>query len=133
MYMSSNIGSVAYSSREGIFSVPEEQRIYYFQPVQIHMDTDEDVLHPLLLAFTHSLIIGEDIRNTTSEEIKKTLTEDQFNQLNFNQDLSNCCICMENKKLNVQLKCNHTFCKMCIKKWLTEESNVCPICRTEVT
>lgn len=132
MYMSSNIGSVAYSSREGIFSVPEEQLIYYFQPVQIHMDTDEDVLHPLLLAFTHNLIIGEDIRNTTSEEIKKTLTEDQFNQLNFNQDLSNCCICMENKKLNVQLKCNHTFCKMCIKKWLTEKSNTCPTCRTEV-
>lgn len=130
--MSSNIGSVAYSSREGIFSVPEEQRIYYFQPVQIDMDTGEDIIHPLLIALTHSLIIGEDIGNTSSEEIKKTLTEDQFNQLNFNQDLSNCCICMENKKLNVQLKCNHTFCKTCIKKWLTEKSNTCPTCRTEV-
>lgn len=130
--MSSNIGSVAYSSREGIFSVPEGQRIYYFQPVQIDMDTDEDIIHPLLLALTHSFIIGEDIGNTSSEEIKKTLTEDQFNQLNFNQDLSNCCICMENKKLNVQLKCNHTFCKTCIKKWLTEKSNTCPTCRTEV-
>jgi len=39
---------------------------------------------------------------------------------------------MENKKLNVQLKCNHTFCKTCIKKWLTEKSNTCPTCRTEV-
>ena len=130
MYMSSNIGSVAYSSREGIFSVPEEQRIYYFQPVL--MDTDEDILHPLLLALSHSLILGEDIRATNTEETKKTLSEDQFNELNFNQELSNCCICMENKKLNVQLKCNHTFCKMCIKKWLTEKSNTCPTCRTEV-
>jgi len=128
--MSSNIGSVAYSSREGIFSVPEEQRIYYFQPVL--MDTDEDILHPLLLALSHSLILGEDIRATNTEETKKTLSEDQFNELNFNQELSNCCICMENKKLNVQLKCNHTFCKMCIKKWLTEKSNTCPTCRTEV-
>ena len=33
MYMSSNIGSVAYSSREGIINVPEDQRVYYFQPV----------------------------------------------------------------------------------------------------
>jgi len=130
MYMSSNIGSVAYSSREGIISVPEGQRIYYFQPIII--DTDEDVLHPLMLAVAHGLILGEDIRNTTTEEIKKTLTEDQFNQLNFNKELSNCCICMENKKLNVQLNCGHTFCKTCIKKWLTEKSNTCPTCRTEV-
>ncbi len=130
MYMSSNIGSVAYSSRDGIISVPEEQRIYYFQPIII--DTDEDILHPLMLALAHGLILGEDIRNTTTEEIKKTLTEDQFNQLNFNKELSNCCICMENKKLNVQLNCGHTFCKTCIKKWLTEKSNTCPTCRTEV-
>lgn len=130
MYMSSNIGSVAYSSRDGIISVPEEQRIYYFQPIII--DTDEDILHPLMLALAHGLILGEDIRNTTTEEIKKTLTEDQFNQLNINKELSNCCICMENKKLNVQLNCGHTFCKTCIKKWLTEKSNTCPTCRTEV-
>lgn len=130
MYMSSNIGSVSYSSREGIIPVPEDQRIYYFQPVII--DADEDIIHPLLLALSHSLILGEDIRDINTEETKKTLSEDEFNELNFNQELSNCCICMENKKLNVQLKCNHTFCKMCIKKWLTEKSNTCPTCRTEV-
>lgn len=130
MYMSSSVGSVSYSSREGILSVPEDQRIYYFQPIMI--DSDEDILHPLLIALSHSLILGEDIRATNTEETKKTLSEDQFNELNFNQELSNCCICMENKKLNVQLKCNHTFCKMCIKKWLTEKSNTCPTCRTEV-
>lgn len=132
MYMSSNVGSVAYSSREGIFNVPEEQRVYYFQPIIIDTETDENMLHPLMIALTHSLIIGEDIGNITTEETKKTLTEDQFRQLNFNQDLSNCCICMENKKLNIQLKCNHVFCKTCIKKWLTEKSNTCPTCRTEV-
>lgn len=130
--MSSNIGSVAYSSREGIISVPEGQRVYYFQPVSNDMDMDEDILHPLLLALSHSLIIGEDIGNTNTEETKKILTEDQFNQLNFNQELSECCICMENKKLNIQLKCNHIFCKICIKKWLTEKSNTCPTCRTEI-
>lgn len=80
MYMSSNIGSVAYSSREGIINVPEDQRVYYFQPVVIDMDTDEDILHPLLIALTHSLILGEDIRATNTEETKKTLSEDQFNE-----------------------------------------------------
>ena len=130
--MSSNIGSVAYSSTQGIFSVPEEQRMYYFQPVTIDIQTDEEILHPLMLALAHGLILGEDIRDTNTEETKKTLTEDQFNKLNFNQELSNCCICMENKKLNVHLNCDHTFCKTCIKKWLTEKSNTCPTCRTEV-
>ena len=105
--MSSNIGSVAYSSRQGIFSVPEEQRMYYFQPVTIDIQTDEEILHPLMLALAHGLILGEDIRDTNTEETKKTLTEDQFNKLNFNQELSNCCICMENKKLNVHLNCDH--------------------------
>lgn len=130
--MSSNIGTIAYSSREGIFNVPEDQIVYYFQPPDIDMDTSEDILHPLLIALSHSLIIGEDIRNTNTVETKKILTEDQFNQLKFNQALSNCCICMENKKLNVQLNCAHTFCRVCIKKWLTEKSNTCPTCRTEV-
>jgi len=132
MYMSSNVGSVAYSSREGIIDVQPDQRVYYFQPVYVDMETDEDVLHPLLIALSHSLILGEDIGNTDTEETKKTLSEDQFNKLNFNQELSNCCICMENKKLNIQLNCNHIFCKTCIKKWLTEKSNTCPTCRTEV-
>lgn len=132
MYMSSNIGSVSYSSREGIIDVPESQRIYYFQPNSFEMDINEEILHPLLIALSHNLIIGEDIANINTEETKKTLSEDQFNQLIFNRELSSCCICMENKKLNVQLNCNHTFCKPCIKKWLTEKSNTCPTCRTEV-
>ena len=130
--MSSNIGSVAYSSRDGIIDVHPEERYYYFQPVLINAETDENILHPLLIALSHSLVIGEDINNTNTEETKKTLTEDQFNQLNFNQDLSNCCICMDNKKLNVKLDCTHTFCKTCIKKWLIEKSNTCPTCRKEV-
>lgn len=130
--MSSNIGSVSYSSRDGIIDVQPEQQDYYFQPVFIDIETQDDIIHPILLALSHSLILGEDIHNMNTEETKKTLTEDQFNQLNFNQELSNCCICMENKKLNVKLNCAHTFCKICIKKWLIEKSNTCPTCRKEV-
>lgn len=130
MYMSSNVGSVAYSSREGIYQVPENER-----PVTDRFEMlffDDVAIHPLLIALSHSLILGEEITAVNTEETKKTLTYDQFNQLNCNQELSNCCICMENKKLNIQLVCNHTFCKTCIKKWLTEKSNTCPTCRNEV-
>ncbi len=131
MYMSSSVGSVSYSSVEGIQHVSENESYLYRDDFEI-MVIDDIALHPLLLALSHSLILGEEITSVNTVETKKTLTEDQFKDLKCNQDLSNCCICMENKRLNVQLACNHTFCKICIKKWLTEKSNTCPTCRTEV-
>ena len=87
MYMSSNVGSVAYSSREGIYQVPENER-----PVADHFEImffDDVAIHPLLIALSHSLILGEEITAVNTEETKKTLTYDQFNQLNCNQELSN--------------------------------------------
>tara|TARA_B110001450_G_scaffold42652_1_gene38915 strand:- start:28312 stop:28707 length:396 start_codon:yes stop_codon:yes gene_type:complete len=131
MYMSSNVNSVAYSSREGIYQVPESEMPYYIDNFEISFMENVSI-HPVLLALTHSLIIGEDILNNNTEETRKTLTDDQFNQLKCIQELSNCCICMENKRSNIQLECNHTFCKNCIRKWLTEKSNTCPTCRNEV-
>lgn len=131
MYMSSSINSVAYSSREGIYQVSEDERPFYIDRFEMAF-TDDVAIHPLLLALSHSLLLGEEIASINTEETKKTLTDDQFKQLNCEQELSNCCICMENKKLNVRLACKHTFCKVCIKKWLTEKSNTCPTCRTEV-
>ena len=131
MYMSSNVGTVAYSSREGVYIVPENERHLYIDHFEMTY-TDDIAIHPLLLAISHSLILGEDIWSVDVEERRKTLTDDQFNELKYNEDLSNCFICMENKKLNIQLACKHTFCKTCIKKWLTEKSNTCPTCRTSV-
>lgn len=45
----------------------------------------------------------------------------------------NCCICMddiEEGKVET-LKCDHTFCKSCIKEWL-KTHNTCPLCRTKI-
>jgi len=114
MYMSSSVGSVAYSSSEGIYQVDENESFYDFEIAVI----DDVALHPLLLAISHSLILGEDITGINTEESQRTLTDDQFKELKCNQELSNCCICMENKKLNIQLPCKHTFCKLCIKNGL---------------
>jgi len=105
----------------------DESEIPYMQ------NTREDVfLHPLLIALSHSLIMGEDFNMNTQEEEKHKLSDDEFKNLETCSEITNCAICMENKKSNIKLKCDHIFCKGCIKKWLTEKSNTCPNCRTEI-
>jgi hypothetical protein len=42
-----------------------------------------------------------------------------------------CPICLENIKKEKKLKCNHSFCKNCIKTW-KHENNTCPICRSVI-
>lgn len=134
MWMSSNIRTLA-MNRSGfqreLVVVPEENLPYYFYP-QYEISVDSDDISPVLLELIHNLVIGEDIASVNTHEIKKTLTEDQFNHLKKTENVSNCSICMENKKSNIELNCSHTFCKGCIKKWLTEKSNTCPTCRSEV-
>lgn len=131
MYMESNIRNLSYSANEGLTVVQGEPREIYYYDFDIVLDNDV-ALHPLLIALTHTLILGDDINSVNTQEQKKTLSEEQFNELVCAQQLSHCSICMENKKLNIKLKCNHTFCKPCIKKWLTEKSNTCPTCRIEI-
>ena len=92
---------------------------------------DDIILHPILVALTHSVMVGDGLPMDLDEE-KNKLTEDEFKNLETCSEITNCVICMENKKMNIKLKCNHIFCKGCIKKWLTEKSNTCPNCRTEI-
>ena len=42
-----------------------------------------------------------------------------------------CSICFENIKDKTTLKCDHSFCNLCISKWI-EKSNSCPCCRTKI-
>ena len=95
----------------------------------IYEISDDQTLHPIMLALIHTSIVGEDPFPDLDEE-KNKLSEDEFKNLDIYPEISNCAICMENKKLNIELKCKHVFCKGCIKKWLTEKSNTCPTCRT---
>lgn len=95
--------------------------------------SDDVFLHPLLIAMSHSLILGSDfdIDINTPEE-KHKLSIDEFKNLEICTEITNCAICMDNKRSNIKLKCNHIFCNNCIKKWLMEKSNTCPNCRTEI-
>lgn len=77
------------------------------------------------------------------EDVKITLSEDEFNKLNrititeknkenFN---NNCNICLD--EFNVEdniilLDCKHYFHVNCIEKWLMEQSTKCPVCRKSV-
>lgn len=94
-------------------------------------ETYNNFADPMLLALTNSLILNE-LLFIPIEEEKNKLTEYEFNNLETCSYITNCAICMENKKSNIKLKCNHIFCKGCIKKWLTERSNTCPNCRIEI-
>jgi len=99
---------------------------------QIEQVQEEDIfLHPLLIAISNSLMFGIDYPMDLEEE-KNKLSDEEFKNLETCSDTTNCAICMENKKSNIKLKCNHIFCKSCIKKWLTQQSNTCPNCRLEI-
>ena len=49
-------------------------------------------------------------------------------------ELEECCICLEDiqvKKNQIKTKCEHTFHKKCIQKWITKKTN-CPMCRENI-
>lgn len=46
-------------------------------------------------------------------------------------EVENCTICYEDQNNPTKMKCNHSFCKVCIDKWL-EKHSTCPICRAVV-
>jgi hypothetical protein len=127
MWMSSNVRTIVVTRNENNQLSVNEVDLEDVPQIQ-----QEDVfMHPLLIAMSHSLMLGLDYPFDLEEE-KNKLSEDEFKNLETCSDVTNCAICMENKKLNIKLKCNHIFCKGCIKKWLTEKSNTCPNCRTEI-
>ena len=130
MWMTSNVRTLLVRRDENNqISVEEvdESEVQRFQE-----NRQEDFfMHPLLIALSHSLMVGETSFMDLEEE-KNKLTEDEFKNLPSCSEISNCAICMENKKMNIKLKCGHIFCKTCIKKWLTEKSNTCPNCRIEI-
>ena len=123
MMMESSLGTI-------IFSADENEN---FNLIRIEPDTlnnTNPILHPYIIGITHSIIIGE--LNFSEEQNKNIVSEECFKKLESCNEISNCAICFENKKLNIKLKCGHIFCRPCIKKWLTQRSNTCPTCRLNI-
>jgi hypothetical protein len=63
---------------------------------------------------------------------KTLLSDTEFSVLKYSKCEFDCCICFECRKMGITLDCDHQFCKKCIKKWLTERSSKCPVCRKNV-
>jgi len=73
------------------------------------------------------------------EDVLVTIDDNELSKLNTNKLEScldmDCSICINQMQKNeyvTELKCSHKFHTDCIKKYLTEYSYKCPICRTEV-
>ena len=58
--------------------------------------------------------------NSITKQPTETINEDNM-----------CPICNE-RKVEIVLDCNHLFCEQCIKTWLFDKNNSCPMCRFEI-
>jgi len=81
---------------------------------------------------------GNSLNLDNLEDVKVVLTMDEFNSLDVIKSDAftdkQCHICIDDYLPNedlVLLKCKHFFHKECIKKWLTDNSSKCPICRKD--
>jgi hypothetical protein len=103
--------------------------------------------------FTNILLDGLEDEINRFEDIKVTLSHETFNKIiKLENKIEGVCnICLEDFNSNntdnpdpniattdiettdnniiVSLKCNHSYHKGCINKWLTEQSTKCPVCR----
>ncbi|XP_047135729.1 RING finger protein 141 isoform X1 [Hydra vulgaris] len=85
-----------------------------------HSDIDSEEEHPratMDLSSQHDVDFPE---RFTFSTVLKRLTE-------VSENIDECMICMDNK-IEVSLKCAHSFCAQCISKW-NNGSHSCPICR----
>ena len=83
---------------------------------------------------SHTSYIYEDVKIILNEEQFNNLECTSFKELNLNEN-KECLICIENFNDDddvIKIPCNHIFHKNCIKSWVCEESNKCPICRVEI-
>ena len=106
-----------------------------------------DIIQPINILdfFLHLVTLYNSIQKNS-----KTLTKHQFDKLDsccykniskfFTQTkleaLTTCLICTDKYISNddiVVLPCKHNFHKKCIKRWLTQESNECPLCKVGIT
>ena len=94
MWMSSNVRTLLVTRDEhNQLSVNEVD----LADVSQFEQQEEVFLHPLLIAMSHSLVHGLDYSMDLEEE-KNKLTEVEFKNLETCGDITNCAICMENKK-----------------------------------
>ena len=66
---------------------------------------------------------------------KNKLNEEEYTNttIKLNEKIVECPICFNSYDTSIKIKkCEHIFCEDCIRKWLQDHKNTCPICRTNV-
>lgn len=109
----------------------------YFRPIPIFVYEirNETVLSPNDIQLISNIITNDvdslinNLFNIMNESKKEVISDQQFLTLKCIDDIKECPICFTDKEQNIELKCSHIFCKPCIKRWLTEKGDTCPICR----
>jgi hypothetical protein len=88
--------------------------------------------------------LDEDANENMYEDVKVTLTQEQFDQIPrkklksediIEYDGKECNICMDIYNLDnivIKLGCRHEFHKDCIENWLCKEKITCPVCRKDI-
>ena len=137
MFMHSSIGAVEIrggDGRNGISIVRLSDSEYASREYEHRMN---NIINSITMDINtyfsiEDLMIRIAIEESRKEVEKPKISLQSFEKLEKCKNLSNCSICFENMEDNIKLKCNHIYCEKCIKKWLTEKSNTCPVCRTEI-
>ena len=116
-------------------------RNYSDQFENLATEITNNLFSSLFTNFT-DFLEDELLRIDNLEDIKVTLSEEEFNNLHQitykDTDNKQCNICLDEFDLDldldldlINLKCNHAYHKICIKEWLTKQSTKCPTCRTD--
>lgn len=66
--------------------------------------------------------------NRVFRRMKNNISKKSSENNNNNDDDNTCPIC-EERKVEIMLDCKHLFCEECIKTWLFDKNNSCPMCR----
>jgi hypothetical protein len=87
-----------------------------------------------LNSYYYNQVFPEDVKICLSEEQFDNLDKVCYKELEEDHD-NKCLICIDDfieEDDIVKTKCCHLFHYNCLKKWLCDESNKCPVCRIEI-
>lgn len=128
-----NMRTSLFNSRSGTEIVYEIDHVFEPQTRNFFDDLTSSVFDSFSDIFNYQ---GEQ----DFEDVKVTLTKEQFHQLekcHIDSILqkTTCNICLDdytNSNVAIQLKCKHMFHVDCIEHWLCMEKTTCPVCRMDV-
>ena len=134
--------SVVNTIYNGNYNINNNSEMNYINTLfNIDFSTDSTILNRIMQIFLESTNNTNNINENVFEDVKVTLTKEQFKDLDTgiileeNTDNKECNICMDEYKINdkiITLDCKHIFHRRCIKHWLLLEKVTCPVCRKDV-